>query len=387
MAVRDPSPSSAGEPLHNAERAALEFAEKLASRDRHVVFFLGAGASCAAGLPDLASLQVAVRDKLAAPDREVFVRLSSSRNIEGVLSRLRLIAQVLEGTTDSLDGLVATAASDLDRRICASIATVMASQSVNLDAHVCFARWLGSGRYNRPIETFTTNYDLLLERGLEQASVPYFDGFIGVHEGRFRADLVDGGEVPDLLLLPAGWVRVWKLHGSVSWMVKQAKGGTTITRNAASKDVKPEDVLAIYPSTQKYQESRRIPFVVLADRLRRALAVPKTVCIVCGYSFGDDHINEVLFDGARLHPSSEVIVLCFKDIPEQVRAQAATVPNLTVYSPERAIVGGLEGPWQAVSTESPFWEAGFSLGDFGAFARFMMRNTRQTTAAPVSPPE
>lgn len=366
--------------MHNAEHAAQEFAEKLASRDRHVVLFLGAGASCAAGLPDLAGLQAAVQEKLDAPDREAFARLSSSRNIEGVLSRLRLVAQVLEGTTDKLDGLGAAAAAELDHRICTLIATVMARENLGVEAHACLAQWLGFGRYTRPIEVFTTNYDVLIERGLEHASVPYFDGFIGVHEGRFRADLVDGGEVPGQLMPPAGWVRVWKLHGSVSWTVKQISGSATIIRSAAAKDVAPTSVLAIYPSSQKYQESRRIPFVVLADRLRRALAVPKTVCIVCGYSFGDDHINETLFDGARLHPSSEVIALFFNEIPESVVARASAIPNLTLYGPQRAVVGGIDAPWQSVPNPGPFWSAGFSLGDFNAFARFMMRDAKQGTA-------
>jgi len=46
--------------------------------------------------------------------------------------------------------------------------------------------------------------------------------------------------------------------------------------------VSPDTMLAIYPSFQKYEESRRLPFVTLADRLRRSLAIPETVVVTSG---------------------------------------------------------------------------------------------------------
>jgi hypothetical protein len=68
--------------MHNAEEAAKELAEKLASRNRHVMFLLGAGASCVAGLPDDNQLKVAVEKVLVGPDQNHYQRLGSNRNIE-----------------------------------------------------------------------------------------------------------------------------------------------------------------------------------------------------------------------------------------------------------------------------------------------------------------
>lgn len=203
--------------LHNPEHIAVEFAEKLASKDRHVIFLIGAGASCAAGLPDLDGLKEAVQKMLKGDDQAAFDGLAESRNIEEILSRLRLISEVLEDSSSSIDGFSAEFAEGLDHAICVAIAKVIAETTIDIAVHAKFASWLGLARYSRPIEVFTNNYDLLLERGLEAATVPYFDGFIGVYEGRFRADLVDTTDVVDSMTPPSRWIRVWKLHGSVSW--------------------------------------------------------------------------------------------------------------------------------------------------------------------------
>jgi len=60
--------------MHDPEHAALELAEKLASRNRHVAFLIGAGASCAAGLPDLNGLKSAVHDALGVCCVTLYIR-------------------------------------------------------------------------------------------------------------------------------------------------------------------------------------------------------------------------------------------------------------------------------------------------------------------------
>jgi hypothetical protein len=366
--------------MHNPEQAATELAEKLASRNRHVMFLLAAGASCAAGLPDLNGLKNAVEGKLAGADQTKYRELGKLRNIEEILSRLRLIAEVLSGTADELDGLTATAAADLDKVICSAISDVIKTTTTNLEAHLRFSRWCARSPYNRPLEIFTTNYDNLIEKSLEQIAAPYFDGFVGNHEGVFRADLVDSTDGRDQLTPPQGWIRLWKLHGSISWSQTIRAGSSATIRSSA-----PGTSLAIYPSLQKYEESRRIPFVVLADRLRRALAIPETICVVAGYSFGDEHINDFLYDAAQYYPASEVLVLCFSDILPALAERAKATSNLTVVSPTKAVIGGKEANWQAPAADTPFWKgAAFSLGDFSTFSEFLLINAR-AGSAPLLP--
>ena len=362
--------------MHDPERIALEIAEKLASHDRHVIFLLGAGASCAAGLPTLAELKQSVQNGVSPDWAERFTSFSQDRNLEEVLTRLRLLSEALSGTDQVIDRFSAKDASDLDAEICRTVARAIRSASGPSEAHDAFAQWIAQSRYSRPIEVFTLNYDTLIEEGLERALVPYFDGFAGVHQGRFRPDLVDDpGGSPDLAP-PPGWPRVWKLHGSVSWTLLTEGSRRTIVRQGASNSSE-EEALAIYPSSQKYQESRRMPFVVLADRLRRSLAVPKSICIVSGFSFGDQHINEVLYEAAKLHPSSEILALFYSEIPEEARQRGLATPNLTLLGSKDAVLGGLHFEWKAPDQDSAFWSNDeFTLGDFTALAEFLRRASR-----------
>lgn len=50
--------------LHTGDDIIRELAGKLGVRSRHLIFLLGAGASCAAQLPDLEGLKSAVTSKL-----------------------------------------------------------------------------------------------------------------------------------------------------------------------------------------------------------------------------------------------------------------------------------------------------------------------------------
>ena len=93
---------------------------------------------------------------------------------------------------------------------------------------------------------------------------------------------------------------------------------------------------AIYPSDTKYDESRRMPFLVLQDRFRRALSQPETLTLVSGYSFGDEHLNEMLFDSAVRRPRSETIVFSFSEIPPNVRDRALSTPNLQAVNGSRS---------------------------------------------------
>lgn len=118
--------------------------------------------------------------------------------------------------------------------------------------------------------------------------------------------------------------------------------------------------------------------MVLGDRFRRSLAVPETLCIVAGYSFGDQDINELLFNAARLHRASEVLTLCYTDIPEEAIKEAKSIPNLTLLSPSVAVISGVEGPWEDLEGASPYWSDGaFPLGDFRNLADFFLLNAKQ----------
>lgn len=361
---------------HNPEGEITRLIEKLSDRRRHVAFLLGAGTGCAGGLPDLSGLTMAVGEQLEEADRSDFAQLAEGRNLEEILTHLRLVTAALAGSDEQVFGLSADRALYLDRRICSTIAAVIVGSETDEQHHVRFATWLAGAQYDRPVEIFTTNYDLLVEDGLEEVGIPYFDGFLGVFRGRFRTDLVDEEVSGPRVRLPAGWVRLWKLHGSVSWVVEDLdeEGRRSVIRVAGAEAINPEKVLAIYPSLEKYEESRRLPFVALADRFRRSLATPDSLFLVCGYSFGDQHVNELLFDAIRLHARSEVVATFYAEIPDAVATKACELPNLTVFGSHEAIVSGVRAQWAEPSDPSIPWnDDGLRLGDFAALSQLLVR--------------
>jgi len=210
-------------------------------------------------------------------------------------------------------------------------------------------------------------------------AVPYFDGFVGHIRARFRPELVDAVDPSSLGALPGSFVRLWKLHGSVNWEENTTSEHRQIIRlgSPATKGT----TAAIYPSDEKYDQSRRVPFVVLMDRFRRALEMPETFTLISGYSFSDQHLNEMIFDAARTHPRSETAVFCFSSIPKNLELIATSTRNLSVYSDKEAIIGGRRLNWEGEEEVTGVWEGNkFLLSDFAKLTQFLATKARVSDA-------
>lgn len=359
------------------EVVATELAGKLSARTRHVTVLLGAGASRSAGLPDLNGLQGIVKgsDRLTKTQQQQVAELFKTKNLEEVLSYLRRLIAILDDS-QSLGTFNLQAANELQRVITSAIVPALDHTGSNPEPFRHFASWVSGAYYALPVEVFTINYDLLIEVGFEELAVPYFDGFVGAIAGQFRPEMVDTINPAERVdVLPSTFVRLWKLHGSVNW--EEVADGTRrrIVRRGAPTT--GGAIAAIYPSDEKYDQSRRVPFVVLMDRFRRSLAVPETITLVAGYSFGDQHLNEMLFDAARGHPRSETVVFCFNSIPDALGEVATATRNVSVLGKTEAIIGGQLLKWARTEVLPGIWESGtFVLGDFKHLARFLATKAR-----------
>ena len=362
---------------HDPLRFATGLSAKLATRSRHVCTFFGAGTSRAGGLPDIAQLQERVLARLDADQQASLALQLENRNLEQGLSRLRRIAALLAGE-QMLDGLTAQAALDLDQAICRAIIAELDIRNADFAPSRHFAAWLARANYHAPVEVFTVNYDLLLETALEEMQVPYFDGFIGNLRARFQTELVEARPSPEVDGIPAFFARLWKLHGSVNWAWEGSKQIVRLGQPASDGMA-----AAIYPSDTKYEESRRVPFLVLQDRMRRALHQPETLVIVAGYSFGDAHLNELLFDAATRRERTEVAVFCYSTIPEVLAERALLTPNIQVLGDREAIIGGVRAGWAPPENESPgiFEGDRFLLGDFRKLAEYLAKSASRESAS------
>jgi hypothetical protein len=178
------------------------------------------------------------------------------------------------------------------------------------------------------------------------------------------SDGLDGGSIgwwsPSTLNRLDLLARVLKLHGSISWC---QFAGETIARRTenkyASAAAGTEQVL-IWPASTKYRETQRDPFAQLADRARQILK-PSTnkdlVLIICGYSFGDSHIN-LEIDRALHDSDGQLAVLVFTS-DDALGGQLKSWNEDPLVKDQVLIFakgGFFQGPTHATSSDLPWWK-------------------------------
>ncbi len=298
-------------------------------------------------IPDTAGVTAKIREALQAsttyrePFTAVLGRLSDGGepdpNVEKILSFVRSLRDVVGNTNH--DGLSRAALTSLEQEICDAISKLVDVQlpSSNTPYHR-LATWIKGISREHPVELFTPNYDLLMEQALEDRSVPYFDGFVGSDRTFFDLTAME------LDTLPPRWARLWKVHGSINW--RQTEAGVVQRR----KPLDSGDRLLIYPSELKYSESRRMPYLAMHDRLRGFLSRGQAVLVACGYSFSDQHLNEVIFQGLDGNPTAICFGLLYGDrakAPEAV-SRARGQANFNLIAADGAVIGTVERDWSSV---------------------------------------
>lgn len=205
--------------------------------------------------------------------------------------------------------------------------------------HNDFALWIKLAQRKFPVEVFTTNYDYLFEIAFENHLVPYFDGFIGSFQPFFFPSAVE-----DSTYYPRV-TKLWKIHGSLGWKKDEHTG-------KIFRDHNDESSIIIYPSSFKYEHSQKLPYLSFTDRLKSFLKMDDGVLLTCGYSFSDQHINEVLLQGLSMAKTSHVIAFYFDDFDEnsQINQLAKSEPRLSIYGKSKAIINGKYGSWK-IKTE------------------------------------
>jgi len=334
---------------HSPKQAVSQLKDQLSSEKRKLSFLFGAGTSMAVGLPSVTDLTLKIKTKLVGKEKDAFenlIKICNSSNIEDILNKLRVVRELLgESETEisyKIEGK--TFGQKFDVAICSAISDLVSKTAASsISPHINFTNWLFKYQANRiyPVEIFTTNYDLLFEEAFEEKRIPYFDGFVGSINPFLVPECVEAenNRQNNPAYIPNSWLRFWKIHGSINWyLYKDAGAKNRITRNSVKK-CNPGDELMIYPSRQKYDESRRLPFLVFQDRLRKFLSQGEILLIINGYSFNDEHINEIIFQALRANKRLAITALIYGDtikkerkISDKVLSYGLENPNLTILS-------------------------------------------------------
>jgi hypothetical protein len=338
----------------------------LVSDKKKIAFLFGAGTSVArrndgdpfvpavTRMTELVEEKVSEEKKFKIALEEIKSQLVSTAmgfNVETLLTNIEDKTRVIEN--DTLNGLskrefeiLATKIKDAIRDI-VGVHKQIASDRVTSLVQYDFGRWIKSADRKCSVEIFTTNYDYLLEMGLEAADVPYYDGFTGSYMPFFNSDSL---EDMNFLLRQT---KLWKIHGSLGLHEDVIDTKRKIIRKGSDSD----DLL-IYPSAYKYSNSKKMPYVAFMDRLNDFLKQDDAVLFVCGYSFADEHINERIISALNTSSTSHVFVFYYDiewigdekqyALTEDCKLAQIAKSNrrISVLGCRNAVIGALYGLWK-----------------------------------------
>jgi len=378
---------------HLFENELGKLTEHLASSDKMTSFLFGAGASAAVRvqgtslIPAVAALTdqcervvTSLGPRYEAAWEVLRPAGATRRNIEQILSNVRALRAIDLQGQDFL-GLTELELQRLEAEIQSAIVAAVSPRNIPTGLpHDAFAKWVGRTSRTHPIEIFTTNYDVLIETALEENRVPIFDGFVGSAMPYFYdASMRLNGPMAKL-----DWTRLWKMHGSIRWgLIQDRAGDSRVVRTDSEGSGE-----LILPSAQKYDESRKQPYIAMLDRFRDVLNVQEDgILVAIGYSFSDQHINEVIFDALSHNPRLHLFALMYEDIEvaSQLHQVATRRRNIVAYGARNAVVGGVLANWTSkLDADHPSSEflsdAGqgvkSNLGDFATLGRLFDRISR-----------
>ena len=395
---------------HCPYRQSTLLQQALAPDKMRIAFLLGAGCPVSIRIadgdalkpliPDIRGLTEMVGEKLSKSEKKdsyntLLVRFKggtpANPTIEDILGHIRALHDVVRD--GSIDGLDKNALAALDAEICKITTEVVGVElpESNTPYHQ-FATWIGGIHRAHPIEVFTPNYDLLVEQALESHKIPFFDGFVGSKQAFFDLTSMESES------LPSRWARVWKVHGSVNWW--RTLNDEVVRRENHSDG----DRQMIYPSHLKYDQSRRMPYLAMLDRLREFLARGQAVLVTCGYSFADQHLNEVILHGLRSNPTAICFGLLFGKRSSYADAldKARKHPNLSLLAADGAVLGTVERDWRAdeqtghalheisvmkkelaENSDPASNNCEFTLGDFKSFGNFLAQQLSRSSEEQV----
>lgn len=159
---------------------------------------------------------------------------------------------------------------------------------------------------------FTTNYDLFNETAMDRLGIPYANGFLGSVERRFNPATFRYSLAEQLDISSQKWsavdsfVYLCKLHGSVNWVEDDAS--LYRIREAHKLEVPDAARVMIYPTPAKQNASFGSPYADMFREFQMRVVREQSVLFVIGYSFGDEHINNLIFQALTI-PSFRMIVL------------------------------------------------------------------------------
>ena len=184
-----------------------------------------------------------------------------------------------------------------------------------LDSHKIFIKKiLENNNSGLPINIFTLNYDMLFELVMDNMEITYVNGFNGFQKRKFKPSLFNNQETIKQR------INLIKLHGSLSWRENLQLSPYGIEETQVEmKDnkiiLKTAKELIIYPSKLKEKLSFGIPYSDLFRVMIEKMNNLNSVLFIIGYSFSDEHINNIITNSLS-NPQLDIVIFSYRSIEE-----------------------------------------------------------------------
>jgi hypothetical protein len=294
-----------------------------------VVFFLGAGASKEAGVPDTVSFIYGEKDGIQG-----FIEYLEGKKLDNELNVLKLILKTLEekdNSTIDIELVLGTIIAlnrkknfelvyfydhntfkfnSEEERILSKLEPLLKGfirKNVVVDKNAI--RYLAPLTEFKPINIFSVNYDTCIEMLCIKHKLKYTDGF----DSYWNPELLDSNKYD---------IKLFKLHGSILWYLTDNDNFVKLLPNFVKLLPENEDEtdeiplitdetaqpFIMYPIGGKSEYHR--PLAYLTNKLENHLKLKETeLCIVVGYSFRDEYIKSIFFDSAKENENLTIILI------------------------------------------------------------------------------
>lgn len=167
---------------------------------------------------------------------------------------------------------------------------------------------------------FTTNYDLYSEKAMDELGITYTNGFSGFLERFFNPSMFNYALAEQMNISSYKWsvidsfIYLFKVHGSVNWVENTKEGKLFRVRELQDVNfdkLSDEENLMIYPSPIKQNASLGSPYSDLFRELQKRITQQQSVLVTMGYSFSDEHINNLIYQALTI-PTFRIVI--FSDL-------------------------------------------------------------------------
>lgn len=295
---------------------------------KNICFLFGAGTSNGA-IPIMSELFKQVKNKLDLTGNETLKTYFDQLNPKQIKNNLEEVLGLLYSEKNYLEATLSK--EDIKIHSCTKLIELIEKEifeSINIDINdpknekvletykAFYQKVTLRNKDLARVNVFTTNNDLFNEYAMDSLNINYINGFSGgltkfFNPGLFNYTFSKRMDTSIEKFEPVeNMVYLYKIHGSINWVEDNNDTNTffkikEIPYSAGNTNV---HTALVYPAPTKQNKSLGSPYVEMFREFQKKLLEQHTVLFVIGYSFSDEHINNIIYQALAINSTINVVV-------------------------------------------------------------------------------